>query len=104
MLLLAAALTLSINIELDLSGLIRASRAAEPRPVCGITTVGYRFTGPPRQQFRYSGQTYLIPEEGYVELIADPRRTEYEFAGRRLPLEGPRNAFGFRDVELPVGR
>ena len=104
MLLLAAALTLSINLELDLSGLIRASRVTEPRATCGISTIGYRFAGLPAQKFRYSGETYLIPAEGYLELIADPRRTDYEFEGRRLPLAGPRNAFGFTDVELPAGR
>lgn len=99
MLILAAVLTASIN--LDLTMLIRRSRQ-EPVVTCGIVTVGYRFRGKPGQEFRYAGDTYEIPEEGWVELIADRRRTTYAIRGRSLPLDvWPRDPFGFRDIPLP---
>ena len=99
MLILAAVLTASIN--LDLTMLIRRARQ-EPVVTCGIVTVGYRFRGKPGQEFRYAGDTYEIPEEGWVELIADRRRTTYAIRGRSLPLDvWPRDPFGFRDIPLP---
>ncbi|HKR62959.1 MAG TPA: hypothetical protein VJZ00_04440 [Thermoanaerobaculia bacterium] len=102
MLILAVALTASINIELDLGTLIKHSAPKSPDVTCGISTVGYRFTGKPGQRFRYAGDTYLVPSEGWVELIADKRRTTYSFDGRTLPLDvWPKNQFGFREIPLP---
>ena len=102
MLIAAAVLTASLNVDLDLVALIRRTRTKEPAVTCGITTVGYRFRGTPGQKFRYAGDTYEIPEEGWVELIADRRRTTYSIGGRSLPLEvWPRDPFGFRDVPMP---
>ena len=103
MLLLAAALTASLNVEIDLGALVRRAHAVEARNVtCGISTVGYRFVGQPGQEFRYAGDTYVVPSEGSVELIASPRRTTYAVAGRSLPLEvWPKDQFGFREVPLP---
>jgi len=102
MLVLAAVLTASMNIDLDLTSLIRRSRVKEPVVTCGIVTVGYRFRGKPGQEFRYAGDSYEIPEEGWVELIADRRRTSYAINGRSLPLDvWPRDPFGFRDIPLP---
>ncbi|HEV7763903.1 MAG TPA: hypothetical protein VGQ76_02775 [Thermoanaerobaculia bacterium] len=102
MLLLAAVLTASMNIDLDLSTLIKRSQVKEPTVTCGIVTVGYRFRGKPGQTFRYAGDKYEIPEEGSVELIADRRRTTYAIDGKSLPLDvWPRDPFGFRDVPLP---
>jgi hypothetical protein len=102
MLLLAVVLTASIHVDLDLTALTRRSKHAEPVTVCNISTVGYRFRGTPGQEFRYAGDTYVIPAEGWVELIADRRRTTYAFHGQTLPItESPRDPFGFRDVSLP---
>jgi hypothetical protein len=103
MILLAVALTASINIELDLGALLhRASQKTAPAVTCGISTVGYRFSGKPGQEFRYAGDTYEVPAEGWVELIADKRRTTYSYGSRSLPLEvWPKNQFGFREVPLP---
>ena len=104
MILAAAILTASINVEIDLGQLFKRSRAAqEPAVVCGISTVGYRFMGQPGQKFHYAGDTYTVANEGFVELIASPRRTTYKFDGRTLPLEvWPRDQFGFREVPLPT--
>lgn len=103
MLMLAAVLTASMNIDLDLSSLIRRSQTRESTVTCGIVTVGYRFRGKPGQEFRYAGDSYEIPEEGWVELIADRRRTTYAISGRSLPLDvWPRDPFGFRDIPLPA--
>jgi hypothetical protein len=102
MLILAVALTASMNVDLNLVSLIRRSQKTEPAVTCGIVTVGYRFRGKPGQEFRYAGDTYEIPKEGWVELIADRRRTTYAIHGRSLPLEvWPRDPFGFRDIPLP---
>lgn len=102
MILLATILTASISVELDLGALLRKNTVKEPSVTCGISTVGYRFSGKPGQQFRYAGDTYEVPVEGWVELIADKRRTTYSYDGRSLPLEvWPKNQFGFREVPLP---
>ncbi len=74
-----------------------------PAPTCGITTVSYRFVGAPGTAFRYDGADYVIPAGGSIELIAGKNATEYQHAGRQLPLEvWPRDAFGTRTV--PVGK
>ena len=102
LILAAAALTASMNIDLNLGALIQRSRLKEPTVTCGIVTVGYRFRGKPGQEFRYAGDTYEIPKEGWVELIADRRRTSYAIHGRSLPLDvWPRDPFGFREIPLP---
>ena len=102
MLILAAALTLGINVELDLGSLIRHHDRPAPKVTCGIKTVGYRFSGTPGQTFRYAGETWTVPNEGFIELIADARRTTYSYDGRTLPLEvWPLDQFSFRRVPLP---
>lgn len=104
MVLLAAVLSASINVEIDLRALIgRANKAqSNPAVTCGISTVGYRFTGKPGQEFRYAGESWVVPIEGSIELIAHPRRNTYAINGRSLPLDvWPRDQFGFRDVPLP---
>ena len=102
MLIAAVVLTASMNIDLNLSTLIKRSQVKEPTVTCGIATVGYRFHGKAGQEFRYAGDKYEIPEEGWVELIADRRRTSYAIEGKSLPLDvWPRDPFGFRDVPLP---
>ena len=102
MLVLAVVLTASMNVDLNLASLIKRSQKSEPAVTCGIVTVGYRFRGKPGQEFRYAGDTYEIPKEGWVELIADRRRTSYAINGRSLPLDvWPRDPFGFRDIPLP---
>ena len=103
MLVLAAlALTASINVDLNFASLIKRSQVKDPVVTCNIVTVGYRFRGKPGQEFRYAGDSYQIPREGWVELIADKRRTTYAIHGRSLPLDvWPRDPFGFRDIPLP---
>jgi hypothetical protein len=103
MLLLAVALSASLNLEIDLGNLVRRANDVQVRGLtCGIATVGYRFVGKPGQVFRYAGETWVVPAEGSIELIAHPRRTTYAFGGRSLPLEvWPRDQFGFREVPLP---
>ena len=101
--LLAAALTAAIHLEVDLGSLLKANRVKSPTVTCGIKTVGYRFSGQPGQTFRYAGDSYTIPEEGWIELIADPHKTSYRIGDRSLPLEvWPYNQFSFREVPLPT--
>ena len=100
--LLAITLTAAISAEIDLGSLFKAHRLKEPAVTCGIKTVGYRFEGTPGQSFRYAGETFQIPSEGWIELIADRRSTTYRINDRSLPLDvWPTNQFGFREVPLP---
>jgi hypothetical protein len=103
MIILAAAiLTASISVDIDLTRLIHRTAVKAPSVTCGISTVGYRFVGKPGLKFRYAGDTYEVPSEGFVELIADKRRTTYSVDQRSLPLEvWPKDQFGFREVPLP---
>jgi len=102
MFLLAAVLTASMNVDLNLSVLIKRQQVQEPVATCGIKTVGYRFRGKAGQEFQYAGDKYQIPAEGWVELIADRGRTTYAISGKTLPLDvWPRDPFGFRDIPLP---
>ena len=104
MLIAAAALTLAINIEVDLTALMKRARKAEVRGLtCNITTVGYRFVGLPGQTFRYEREEFVVPNSGWVELIASRRKTaEYQANGVTLPLDvWPIDQFGFRTVPLP---
>ncbi len=103
MLLAAATLTAAISLEIDLGALFKAQRSRGPKVTCGIRTVGYRFSGKPGQSFRYAGDTYTIPAEGWIELIADRRNTTYRINNETLPLEGyPLNQFSFGEVPLPA--
>ncbi len=107
MIILAAALTLGINIEIDLASLVRGQeRRAAPTATCNIKTVGYRFAGRPGQQLRYAGETLTIPREGFVEVISLPKVKTYVLAdGRTMPLEDGVSAldgFSFRWINLPV--
>jgi len=102
MILAAATLTAALSLEVDLGSLIKALRHKGPRVTCGIRTVGYRFSGQPGQQFRYAGENFTIPEEGWIELIADKKHTTYRIQDQTLPLESwPLNQFGFGEVPLP---
>ena len=104
MILAAALLTASISVEVDLGALFNRATSvqAASNVTCGISTVGYRFVGKPGQEFRYAGETWAVPAEGSIELIAHPRRNTYAFDGRSLPLDDwPRDQFGFREVLLP---
>lgn len=106
MLVLAAALTLGINLEIDLSALVRHHQVREPKVTCGISTVGYHFSGAPGQQFDYAGETFTIPASGYVEVISLPKLTTYSVSGSAFPLEngGPLDAFSFRWIALPTSK
>jgi hypothetical protein len=101
--LIAAVLAASLDLQIDLTKLIRRADNAQVRGLtCGIKTVGYRFVGKPGQSFRYAGDTYTVPEEGAIELIASRRHDTYKYADKALPLEvWPMDPFGFRIVPLP---
>lgn len=104
MLIAAATLILSINLELDFTSLMKKARTAEVRGLtCGIKTVGYRFVGVPGQTFRYEGDEYAVPAGGAIELISSRRKVaEYQANGHTLPLDvWPIDQFGFRTVPLP---
>jgi hypothetical protein len=106
MIILAAALTLGINLEIDLGALVRRhDQRATPKVTCGIKTVGYRFSGQPGQQVGYAGETFTIPVEGFVEVISLPKLATYSVDGRVLPLEdgiSPLDGFSFRWITLPT--
>ena len=105
MMIAAVALTLGISLEIDLTALIRRQERRAPEVTCGIKVVGYHFAGKPGQQFRYAGESFTIPREGFVEVISLPRVTTFVADGRTLPLEdgvSPLDGFSFRWITLPT--
>jgi hypothetical protein len=100
MILAALALTLNLDVVATRGGVITVQ---EPKPVCGIRVIGYHFYGKPGQQFRYARETWTIPREGSIELIASKRHKYYELDGQRIPVadDGPMSQFSFRIVALP---
>ncbi|HYC90818.1 MAG TPA: hypothetical protein VEO54_16495 [Thermoanaerobaculia bacterium] len=105
MIIAAAALTLGISLEIDLTALIRRQERRAPEVTCGIKVVGYHFAGTPGQQVRYAGETFTIPKEGFLEVISLPKVTTYIVDGRTLPLEdgvSPLDGFSFRWITLPA--
>jgi hypothetical protein len=102
MILLAAALTAAIQLDIDVKSVASRAEKTTSTISCNIKTVGYRFRGTPGQSFRYAGETYEIPAEGSVELLASRKSTSYTIANRSLPLDvWPHDPFGFREVPLP---
>ena len=97
MLILAAALSLGVNVTAALG------RSPEPpKATCGISTVSYRFVGDPGTEFRYGRDQYRVPSSGAIELIAEKRVEEYRVGERNLPLNvWPQDEFGTRTVPLP---
>jgi len=109
--LLAAVLTLGINVEVDLRALINlahrkpAATTTAPEVTCGIKVVGYHIAGRPGQQFEYAGESFTIPREGFIEVISLPRVKHYSVDGRKLLLEdglSPLDGFSFRWINLPA--
>lgn len=110
----AIVLTLGVSIEVDLGALINIARHKQPRAAtvagmpdvtCGIKVVGYHITGKPGQRFEYAGETFIIPSEGFIEVISLPRVTHYAVDGRKLPLDdgsGALDGFSFRWLKLPA--
>ena len=92
-----------LSINIDLTALFsRAPKTASPTATCHITTTSHRFVGNPGSTFRYDGETFRIPARGWIELVASPKATTYEMAGRSLPLNVfPRDGFGTETVQLP---
>jgi hypothetical protein len=106
MLVASVVLALGISVDVDLRALINLVRREgdQPRVTCRINVVGYHFAGRPGQQFEYAGETFTIPGERFVEVIALPHVTHYAVAGRRLPLNdgfGALDPFSFRWITLP---
>jgi hypothetical protein len=103
MLIAAATLTAAISLQIDLGALIQSNRDRGPRESSGIRTVGYHFEGKPGQKFRYAGDEYTIPEEGWVELLADRRNATYRINNQNIALQNlSMNQFGFGVVSLPA--
>lgn len=99
--LLAAVLTLGVSLQAaDLGPLV-----AQYEATCGIKVVGYHIAGRPGQKFAYAGETFTIPAEGFIEVIALPRVKHYAFEGRKLALAdgaGALDPFSFRWITLPA--
>jgi len=76
--------------------------APAPIPVCHSGAVSYRFVGTPGATFAYEGARYVVPQSGWIELVANGGQRAYLAAnGRTLPLDvWPIDAFGTRTVPL----
>ena len=104
MIILAAALTLGINLEIDLGALLSRQKRTAVEATCGIKIVGYHFTGKPGQQFDYANETFTIPNEGFVEVVALPKLATYSVGGEKLALDNgtPLDSFSMRWIALPL--
>lgn len=104
---LAVVLAVGLSIDIDLGVLFRQyKKMPGSEAVCGIKVVGYHIAGTPGQQFDYARETFTIPAEGYIEVIAAPRVKHFTFEGKRLPLDGdgPLDAFSFLYINLPLSQ
>ena len=96
------ALLLGIEVSLDLHPALR--RAPRPRPAatCAIRVVAIRFHGEPGQRFVYAGETFEVPRDRSIELIAERRATTYRIGGRTLPIDTSAvDGFSIAQVVLP---
>lgn len=104
------AILLAVKIEIDPTPLMtRFAGRHTPPPTaarCTLKIVGFRFVGLPKQRFEYGGTMYEIGEEGFVELVVEPRpRMNYWIESAMLALpNGPADQFGFVEVRLPTVR
>ena len=105
MLLLAAALTLNLDLGAMMhkdTALPTVTAKSGPKVECGIKTVSYRFQGEPGTEFRYDGETFRVPEGGEIELLAAKKATDYVIGGKTLPLDVfPADEFGARTIPMP---
>jgi hypothetical protein len=91
----------ALVLSLKLGALLDRIKVSDPQPTCGITTTSYLFVGAPGTEFRYAGETLLVPQSGSIEMIATGTKT-YEVAGRKLTLDvWPADQFGRRRIPLP---
>lgn len=91
-----------LSINIDLTAIFDRAPKSAPTPTCHIETVSHKFVGKPGTPFRYQGETFRIPQSGWIELVAQPKATTYEVAGRELPLNVfPKDAFGTETIVIP---
>ena len=103
MLTIAAAFTALLQIDLDPRSLL-GHQQHPPAVSCEINIVGYRFIGRPGQVLVYADETFEIPAEGWIELIADRKRITYACEGVSISFEtsSSLDPFGFLTVALPT--
>jgi hypothetical protein len=90
---------------ITLAALLSRRPMAEPVVTCHKGTVAYKFVGAPGTKFNYMGETYSVPQRGWIELIRDGGDTTYQIAQKTLELDvWPIDEFGTRTVPLPVAR
>ena len=101
MMMIAAALAIHVAIDLGPSK-ASASRKA-PVVTCHKGPVSYKFVGTPGTKFVYGGDAWMIPMDGSIEIIADPKASDYVLAGQKLSIDaGPVDAFGTRTIQVPM--
>ena len=95
---------LAIHLTFDIGSKPAGSRSSKPPIVtCHKGAVSYKFMGTPGTKFTYAGDSYTLPIEGWIELIAAPKAPDYVLAGIKLPVDvGPLDAFGTRTVQVPM--
>jgi hypothetical protein len=95
---------LAIHLTFDLGPKPAGSRSSKPPVVtCHKGAVSYKFVGTPGTKFVYAGDAYTLPIEGWIEIVSDPKASDYLLAGNKLPVDvGPLDAFGTRTVTVPM--
>lgn len=101
MMMIAAALAIHVAVDLGPSK-AGASRKA-PVVTCHKGPVSYKFVGTPGTKFVYGGDAWMIPMDGWIEIIAAPKATDYVLAGQKMSIDaGPVDAFGTRTIQVPM--
>lgn len=86
----------AISITIDLGPKPKAAKVT-----CHHGAVSYRFVGAPGTRFVYDGESFVVPQAGSIELVADSKDGEYVLAGQSHAIEpGPTDAFGTQTVTL----
>jgi hypothetical protein len=101
MMMIAAAVALHVAIDLGPKRNARSGKS--PVVTCHKGAVSYKFVGTPGTKFTYGGDAWTIPMEGSIEVVADPKASDYVLAGDHLPVDGGAlDAFGTRTVQVPM--
>lgn len=94
---------IALHVALDLGPKRSATSTKAPVVTCHKGPVSYKFVGTPGTKFTYGGDAWMIPMDGWIEIVSDPKANDYVLAGNRLSLDGGAlDAFGTRTVQVPM--
>ena len=100
----AQAIVFLVGALLNMGGNGQAAKASSIQAphACHVKFVSFAFSGKPGTPITYHGETYIIPESGSIELIAQRNDFAFEAAGYRLQVsdQTQRDEFGSGHVAV----